>query len=153
MAFSKKTYTAGVTAITADNLNAIQDELIRVGGAGTLPVADYVVEQSIGGSWTYRKWNSGIAECWCAVDDTVTYEGSTLGGYLYYTGYYTYPFNFISAPTVSYNATFKVANTAIIGDQGTIDPSSFGRVRILSNKGNLQGASVLVRIHAIGRWK
>lgn len=45
MAFSKKTYVSGQTAITADNLNAIQDELIRVGGAGTLPVADYVVEQ------------------------------------------------------------------------------------------------------------
>ena len=28
MAFSKKTYVSGQTAITADNLNAIQDELI-----------------------------------------------------------------------------------------------------------------------------
>ena len=64
MAFSKKTYTSGQTTITADNLNAIQDELIRVGGAGTLPVADYVVEQGTSGIWTYRKWNSGIAECW-----------------------------------------------------------------------------------------
>ena len=49
MAFSKKTYTSGQTPITADNLNAIQDELIRVGGAGTLPVADYVVEQGTSG--------------------------------------------------------------------------------------------------------
>ena len=64
MAFSKKTYTSGQTAITADNLNAIQDELIRVGGAGTLPVADYVVEQGTSGIWTYRKWNSGLAEYW-----------------------------------------------------------------------------------------
>ena len=64
MAFSKKTYTSGQTAITAENLNAIQDELIRVGGSGTLPVADYVVEQGTSGIWTYRKWNSGISECW-----------------------------------------------------------------------------------------
>ena len=153
MAFSKKTYTSGQTAITADNLNAIQDELIRVGGAGTAPVVDYVVEQGTSGSWTYRKWNSGIAECWCAVADTVTYEGAAIGGYLYNTGSYSYPLNFISAPTVSYNATFTSGYTAIIGDQGTIDPSNFGRVRILSNTGGLQGASVLVRIHAIGRWK
>lgn len=26
--------------------------------------ADYIVEQGTSGIWTYRKWNSGIAECW-----------------------------------------------------------------------------------------
>ena len=153
MAFSKKTYVSGQTAITADNLNAIQDELIRVGGAGTSPVADYVIEQGTSGVWFYRKWNSGIAECWCAVDDTVTYEGAVFEGYLYYTGIYTYPFNFISAPTVSYNATFTNSHLAIIGDEGTFGTTGFGRVRILSNIEGLQGAGVLVRIHAIGRWK
>lgn len=25
---------------------------------------DYIVEQGTSGNWTYRKWNSGIAECW-----------------------------------------------------------------------------------------
>lgn len=25
---------------------------------------DYVVDQGVSGSWTYRKWNSGLAECW-----------------------------------------------------------------------------------------
>ena len=25
---------------------------------------DYIVEQSTSGIWTYRKWNSGVAECW-----------------------------------------------------------------------------------------
>lgn len=32
MAFTKRNYVSGETVITADNLNAIQDELIRVGG-------------------------------------------------------------------------------------------------------------------------
>lgn len=27
-------------------------------------IADFVVEQGASGIWTYRKWNSGIAECW-----------------------------------------------------------------------------------------
>lgn len=27
-------------------------------------VADFIVEQGTSGTWTYRKWNSGIAECW-----------------------------------------------------------------------------------------
>lgn len=25
---------------------------------------DYIVAQGTDGNWTYRKWNSGIAECW-----------------------------------------------------------------------------------------
>ena len=153
MAFSKKTYTSGQTAITADNLNAIQDELIRVGGAGTLPVADYVVEQGTSGIWTYRKWNSGIAECWCAVADTVTYEAEIHGWYLYYTEFHGYPLNFISEPTVSYNAIFTTGCVSITGDGGKDGTSAFGRLRILSNMNNLQGESVLIRIHAIGRWK
>lgn len=27
---------------------------------------DYIVEEGTSGIWTYRKWASGIAECWCA---------------------------------------------------------------------------------------
>lgn len=134
--------------LTSNTLKATS--ILQISGSS---VMDFVVEQGTSGIWTYRKWSSGIAECWCAVADTVTYEGATLGGYLYYTGQYTYPFNFIQAPTVSYNATFTTGYFAIIGDEGTSGTSGFGRVRIFSNKGDLQGASVLVRIHAIGRWK
>lgn len=27
-------------------------------------IADYVVETGTSGIWTYRKWNSGVVECW-----------------------------------------------------------------------------------------
>lgn len=156
---------AGILQTTAaTDLNAAAEKIAVLDGDGTVRYrtpaelladlgADYIVEQVKGGSWTYRKWNSGIAECWCAVNDTVTYEGTVFGGYLYYTGRYIYPLNFISEPTVSYNATFTIAHLALIGDEGTSGTSAFGRVRILSNIGGLQGESVLVRIHAIGRWK
>jgi hypothetical protein len=33
---------------------------------------DFVVEQGTNGIWTYRKWNSGIAECWGNVSTTPT---------------------------------------------------------------------------------
>lgn len=35
------------------------------------PVADYVIEQGTDGMWTYRKWNSGIAECWGVYTQTL----------------------------------------------------------------------------------
>lgn len=33
-------------------------------------IDDYVIEQGTSGIWTYRKWNSGIKECWT----TTTYD-------------------------------------------------------------------------------
>lgn len=36
----------------------------------TLPIADYIVEQGTSDGWTYRKWNSGIAECWCNISES-----------------------------------------------------------------------------------
>jgi len=35
---------------------------LEVGGSGT--AVDLVVDQGISGMWTYRKWSSGIVECW-----------------------------------------------------------------------------------------
>lgn len=32
--------------------------------SGSNDKVDYVVEQGTDGIWQYRKWNSGIAECW-----------------------------------------------------------------------------------------
>ena len=100
MAFSKKTYTSGQTAITADNLNAIQDELIRIGGAGTVPVADYVVAEGTSGNWRYRKWNSGIAECWTTslLNITGNLWGNLMGGYGFYVSYDFPSGLFISPP-------------------------------------------------------
>lgn len=105
MAFSKKTYVSGQTAITADNLNAIQDELIRVGGAGTSPVADYVVAQGTSGIWTYRKWNSGISECWntSTLTTTGTFWADIMGGHGFYVSYNFPSGLFISSPVTSGN--------------------------------------------------
>ena len=47
-------------------------------------VADYIVEQGTSGIWTYRKWNSGIAECWGRVGSE-SYGMTSTSGYGYYT--------------------------------------------------------------------
>lgn len=91
MAFSKKTYVSGQTAITADNLNAIQDELIRVGGAGTAPVADYVISEGTSGNWRYRKWASGVAECWGEVTAKAAITDAIGSMYMKVTDYFSWP--------------------------------------------------------------
>ena len=105
MAFSKKTYVSGQTAITADNLNAIQDELIRVGGAGTLPVADYVISEGTSGNWTYRKWASGVAECWGEVTVRASITDAIGAMYMTVTDYFSWPNALFSAPPRIVQAT------------------------------------------------
>ena len=148
MAFSKKTYTPGQTAITADNLNAIQDELIRVGGAGTSPVADYVVEQGTSGVWFYRKWNSGLAECWTHSAITVrgVHWADVLGGYGY-SIILNFPQNLFT------NVMTVIAN----GNTGT----GTGFARTSSNKnnvtvivvGNQEDNQLTIQVEAKGYWK
>lgn len=46
MSFTKKQYTAGVTPITADNLNEIQDELLRLDNKITYAGANTLVALS-----------------------------------------------------------------------------------------------------------
>lgn len=41
---------------------------------------DYIVDQGTSGNWTYRKWNSGIAECWAYMTGT-----TDSGGRFHYT--------------------------------------------------------------------
>ena len=148
MAFSKKTYTSGQTAITADNLNAIQDELIRIGGAGTLPVADYVVEQGTSGVWFYRKWNSGFAECWThsAIKVRGVHWADVLGGYGY-SIILNFPQNLFT------NVMTVIAN----GCTGT----GTGFARTSSNKndvtvivvGNQEDNQLTIQVEAKGYWK
>ncbi len=63
-------------------------------------IADYIVEQGKIDIWTYRKWNSGIVECWGRVDATNVTTITALGN-----GYYSEPI------TVSF--PFPISPTAI----------------------------------------
>ena len=149
MAFSKKTYTSGQTAITADNLNAIQDELIRVGGAGTLPVADYVIEQGTSGSWTYRKWNSGFAECW--THSAITVRGAhwadVLGGYGY-SIILNFPQNLFT------NVTTVIANGRTGTGTGFAHTSSSNKNNVtVIVLGNQEDNQLTIQVEAKGKWK
>ena len=152
MAFSKKTYTSGQTAITADNLNAIQDELIRVGGSGTLPVADYVVAQGTSGIWTYRKWNSGIAECWAKITQTVTpgdISEYTLNLAPYYIEVMT-PIDFTIINFVNANAYVGNGHTITSSVSATLPNKIFIPALSVYLTGQQECQAY---VHVMGRWK
>ena len=152
MAFSKKTYTSGQTAITADNLNAIQDELIRIGGAGTVPVADYVVAQGISGNWRYRKWNSGIAECWAKITQTVT-SGDVWSGTLNLAPYVitvTTPIEFTGIDCVNANAYVGSGHTIT----SSVSATTPNKISIPALSVYLTGQQECkAYLYVMGRWK
>ena len=74
---------------------------MRVDGS---PLADFVIQQGTSGVWTYRRWKSGIAECWCR--KTVSTALNNAWGSLYTSGSLTtlnvsFPFTFAEVPTVT----------------------------------------------------
>lgn len=84
---------------TADNKMVELDDdwsLVMKGKA----VTDFIIEQGASGDWFYRKWNSGIAECW--LRKNVWGNCNTAWGSMYISefssGAVPYPFEFTAIP-------------------------------------------------------
>lgn len=77
---------------------------------------DYVIEQGTINSWTYRKWNSGLCECWYRFPEQ-TYSFTSWG-----TVYYC------DIPAVAYPFTFATAPYEIASTYGN-NSAWFGRIQ------------------------
>lgn len=134
---------------------AIQDNLSVAGylyQQGN-PMIDFVVDQGTSGIWTYRKWASGIAECWGTVAPAA-HTISTTWGSIYTKdnaiARQSYPLTFKEAPVVSINLHNTSGNCwAYTGTVGSTSLSpAFGLARGASGS-----VTVGAQITAIGRWK
>lgn len=114
---------------------------------------DYVVEQGTSGIWTYRKWNSGIAECWGnPTTESVTFSsaGSGTGLYQSVDMSVALPFTFTSISAININAY------AVAGDYGWVTrttQSSLSQVVYRAFKRNNTTGSVTTYISVMGTWK
>lgn len=117
--------------------------------------ADYVIEQGASGIWTYRKWESGIVECWGAQSYS-NIDVSSAWGSVYESAWQKLAFPpglFTAAPeycSITYGG----------GSEATLSIEPFG----LPSKSETQTfcltraaastiANAKVQVHAIGRWK
>ena len=97
--FEMATYTAGGLAIS-DLVNTAHNIPMHV---------DKVIEKGTSGNWTYRKWESGIAECWGSFSQTVLVTGVWDSGNVMKFGLgqaVSFPFPFASVP----NCTMSLLN-------------------------------------------
>ena len=88
----------------------------------TQQVKDYVIEEgkkevtdpntNLKVAWTYRKWNSGIAECWISRNVNVNVN-SAWGSALYYGTVSTinFPFQFAEVPVVNVTCEYSGDNS------------------------------------------
>lgn len=124
-------------------------------------LADYIVEQGTSGIWTYRKWASGIAECWGVGNEILLDTSNEPWGSIYTSGEnhiprVEYPFNFAEQPlefVAPRNGVknFWVVMTSTSENLNNTDTHT-GEYQIA--RGTSQ-TDILVQLvyHVIGRWK
>ena len=110
--------------------------------------ADFIVDQKTSGNWTYRKWNSGIAECWTKrIYATGSDPIALLGGF-YSSTTTTLPFE-MDASTITATANAQLGTG--IGFACAIPSSS--TVIAVHVVGNQNSGSITYNLQVKGRWK
>ena len=115
-----------------------------------LGISDHVTSQSTSGTWKYRRWSSGIDECWYS-ENPGAYTCGTARGNMYAGGWlsYTFPITFGSAPTVT--ASAELATDAYVVLAQVRDVTTTGcKVRIVSGSSIAQSSNYVIKIYAIG---
>lgn len=114
--------------------------------------ADYIVEQGTDGIWTYRKWNSGIAECWGKWTETLS-NYSTVGTlYGFVSSSKSLPFsisNAVATYTVSVGNGFAMPASGM----GSIDTEPLTAVKGYSLATNSGSRSTIWEFQIYGTWK
>ena len=114
-------------------------------------VGDFVVEQGTTGIWTWRKWYSGIAECWgknIVTADITTQAYESI--YRAQIGAIAFPFAFKSAPTCQVtvetsNGAWSACNVRAL--------AQYTPAVMVYRIGSIAAQQCDVIYNAIGRWK
>ena len=136
------TFNAGYTV--ADGASVI----------GDTPTTDFVIEQGKMAGWNFRRWNSGIAECWF-ISEPASFSISTAWGNIYakdnaFPGY-AYPFEFESLPVVSIQPYATDGNFWCFTGSGASTTQSPSVSAVRPTSYSVTGARI--SMHVIGREK
>lgn len=126
---------------------------------GQSDIVDYVIEEGGNGNpntWNYRKWASGLLECWARHYVSNMNISTTTGQLKYGTvsiANPNYPVAFVgNYPTLTIGGQVSGGNGWIVGNNTDYSLTSMGSVYAYSSASRT-GVGVAVDIMAIGRWK
>ena len=121
----------------------------------TKNVQDYVVAQGSSGNWRWRKWDSGVAECWQR-HSYLTTKMVAVGNIFYApdnVGGFAYPFEFIAKPTELVSCDGNIggwyAAAHNLPTNTTTETGYYNFFSALSRPSDW----VAMNIHVTGRWK
>ena len=171
-AFGKAAETEGVLELAEDwhlkltgatDLNAAAEKIAVLDPEGVVRyrtkaelqgdlAADYIVSQGTSGIWTFRKWASGVAECW--LESELTLTGSTPVAYMNDSAYYSYatfdlPFTFKTQPRAVADGVLGTG----MGFVNVLVGSGYNEITVYVT-GNQNSAAITIRSMIVtGRWK
>ena len=123
---------------------------------GTSGISDFVVEQGTSGIWTYRKWNSGIAECWGTSNQTNVAATTKWPNASMYYGILTnvsFPSGlFTSTPTSCHLFGRITGGNGWLTQNTNMSSSTVGQVYVIT-PASITLTNVNINIYATGRWK
>ena len=119
---------------------------------------DYVLESGTSGVWTYRKWASGAAECWCAQKVTLQFPSNPNWGSMYSTGgssiqRLNYPFAFKGTPVCVAQVSFKGGNCWLVTGDFAGSNTQTPCYQILRPTAWPGDFSTVVNYQVRGNWK
>lgn len=115
---------------------------------------DYIVDQGTSGTIRWRKWNSGVSECWGTT--TSGNAGWAGWGNLYELNSFpviTFPSIFIEAPSFSTSVTLASGAATCGYEIGSITKTNVTGLCALRPNNPGGTTSATFRWHAIGKWK
>ena len=119
---------------------------------------DYIVEQGSTTNWYYRKWNSGVAECWRTLSIS-GYSCNTAVGSWYRTALLTsvpYPFTFTEPPKLNMFFETDTGTGGIVWPAGTDaddDPKTRPHKFYIIRMTSLDSISGKIHFQVKGKWK
>lgn len=117
--------------------------------------ADWIVEQGYEGIWFWRKWNSGIAECW-GITAVKTYACTAQSGNLWYTSdTFNFPTNLFTQIIAGFSnrvrGTGSTPSNALVTISGRFLSTTTFSVWVYTPQSTSQSLSIC--LFAKGRWK
>ena len=129
------------------------------------PAADYIVDQgtittgsgNATANWVYRKWNSGVAECWCrkhvSTAVNTAWGGLYVSGALSYTNI-TWGVNFVDIPVANITIAPNASGAFLIaGGSTSLTKTNTGGYEIARGAALASAGNFYINYYGVGRWK
>lgn len=142
----------GTLSTTLSEALGIESSLSGNGSGGSSGEGvDYIIETNTSNGWLYRKWHSGLAECWKTVTITAQTNSSDAGGYVSASAADpgNFPFTFASVP----NVQVTVSSGGITGSVTSVtrpSTTSAGSWKLYRNSSNTSTANKNFMFYVVG---